>query len=52
MDLQKPDNDYVVLECVSREKGDQKLIFIIHFKEKKCIRLGRHHDTGTFPKLQ
>jgi len=46
VDLQKPENDYIVLESISREKVDQKLIFIIHFKDKKSIKLGRHHDTG------
>jgi hypothetical protein len=45
VDLQKPENDYIVLECVTKEKSEQRLIFIIHFKEKKSIKLGRHHDT-------
>jgi hypothetical protein len=44
MELQRPENNYLMLETYSKEKNEMKYLYIIHMKDKTCIRLGRAND--------
>ena len=37
-DLTKPDTNYIILESISREKSENKYLYIIHLKESKTIK--------------
>ena len=39
MDLQRPDNNYIMLESISKEKSETRFLYIIHMKEKTTITL-------------
>ena len=39
IDLQKPENNYIMLEAISKEKSDSRYLYIIHMKEKTAITL-------------
>jgi hypothetical protein len=45
VEYQKPDSNYVILESISREKRDNRYIYIIHMKNKHIVRLGRSNDS-------
>ena len=46
VDFQKPASNYIVLEALVKEKNDQRLIFIIHFKNRTSFQVGRQNDSG------
>ena len=39
MDLQRPDNNYIMLELILKEKSETRFLYIIHMKEKTTITL-------------
>jgi hypothetical protein len=45
IDFQKPETNYIMLESISREKRDNKYLYIIHMNEKSSIKLGRANDS-------
>ena len=44
-EMQKPECNYVMLESISREKRENRYLYIIHFKDKQTIKLGRANDS-------
>lgn len=44
-EMQKPDNNYIMLESISREKRENRYLYIIHLKDKQSIKLGRANDS-------
>lgn len=46
IDIDKPDKDYIILEGLIREQPEEKSIFIVHFKNKKEIKIGRATDSN------
>ena len=46
IEIDKPDKDYIILEGLIEEKPEEKSIFIIHFKNKKEIKIGRATDAN------
>lgn len=45
IDFQKPDDNYIMLESISREKRDTCYLYVIHMKDKNVIKLGRANDS-------
>ena len=43
--MEKPENNYIMLESISREKRENRYLYIIHFKDKQTIKLGRANDS-------
>jgi len=43
--MQKPENNYIMLESISREKRENRYLYIIHLKDKQSIKLGRANDS-------
>lgn len=39
LDLQKPEDNYIMLESISKEKTENKYLYIIHLKDQKIIKL-------------
>jgi hypothetical protein len=46
IDLEKPDKDYIILDGLIKETPEEKSIFIVHFKDKKEIKIGRATDAN------
>ena len=46
IDIDKPDKDYIILEGLIKEIPEEKSIFIVHFKNKKEIKIGRATDAN------
>ena len=46
IDLEKPDKDYLILDGLIKEIPEEKSIFIVHFKNKKEIKIGRATDAN------
>ena len=46
IDIDKPDKDYIILEGLIKEFPEEKSIFIVHFKNKKEIKIGRATDAN------
>ena len=46
IEIDKPDKDYIVLEGMIKEIAEEKSIFIVHFKNKKEIKIGRATDAN------
>ena len=46
IDIEKPDKDYLILEGLIKEIPEEKSIFIVHFKTKKEIKIGRATDAN------
>ena len=46
IEIDKPDKDYIILEGLIKENPEEKSIFIIHFKDKKEIKIGRATDAN------
>ena len=46
IDLEKPDKDYIILDGLIKEAPEEKSIFIVHFKNKKEIKIGRATDAN------
>ena len=46
IDIDKPDKDYIVLEGMIKEIPEEKSIFIVHFKNKKEVKVGRATDAN------
>ena len=46
IEIEKPDKDYLVLEGLIKEIPEEKSIFIVHFKNKKEIKIGRATDAN------
>ena len=46
IDIEKPDKDYLILEGLIKEIPEEKSIFIVHFKNKKEIKIGRATDAN------
>ena len=45
IDLERPDNEYLILDGIIKENPEQKSIFVINFKEPyKTIKIGRASD--------
>lgn len=44
-EMQKPENNYIMLESISREKRENRYLYIIHLKDKQSIKLGRANDS-------
>jgi len=45
IDFQKPENNYLILEAISKEKTENKFLYIIHMKDKQTIKIGRANDS-------
>jgi hypothetical protein len=45
VDLQKPANNYIILETMPKEKNDTKFIFTIHMNDKATIKIGRSNES-------
>ncbi len=45
IEIQKPDNNYVILEGINKEKSENKYLYIIHIKDKQIIKIGRSNDS-------
>jgi hypothetical protein len=45
IDIQKPENNYLVLEAINKEKTENKYLYIIHMKDKQKIKIGRANDS-------
>ncbi len=45
IDIQKPENNYLVLEAINKEKTEHRYLYIIHMKDKQIIKLGRANDS-------
>jgi len=39
LDLKKPDDSYLMLERVLKEKTENKYLYLIHFNEPKTMKL-------------
>ena len=46
IDFEKPDKDYIILDGLIKEIPEEKSIFIVHFKNKKEIKIGRATDAN------
>ena len=46
IDIEKPEKDYLILEGLIKEIPEEKSIFIVHFKNKKEIKIGRATDAN------
>ena len=46
IDFEKPDKDYIILDGLIKETPEEKSIFIVHFKNKKEIKIGRATDAN------
>ena len=46
IEIDKPDKDYIILEGLIKEIPEEKSIFIVHFKNKKEIKIGRATDAN------
>ena len=46
IDIEKPDKDYIILEGLIKETPEEKSIYIVHFKNKKEIKIGRATDAN------
>ena len=46
IDLEKPDKNYIILDGLIKETPEEKSIFIVHFKDKKEIKIGRATDAN------
>ena len=46
IDFEKPDKDYIILDGLIKEMPEEKSIFIVHFKNKKEIKIGRATDAN------
>ena len=46
IDFEKPDKDYIILDGLIKETPEEKSIFIVHFKDKKEIKIGRASDAN------
>ena len=46
IDLEKPDKDYIIFDGLIKETPEEKSIFIVHFKNKKEIKIGRATDAN------
>lgn len=44
IDLNRPDNNYMIIEGIVKETPDTKSIFVINFKDSKPIKIGRASD--------
>jgi len=44
-EMEKPENNYIMLESISREKRENRYLYIIHLKDKQSIKLGRANDS-------
>lgn len=44
VDMQRPENNYIILEGVNKEKTDHKYLYVIHMKDKQIIKMGRSND--------
>ena len=36
----------MVLEAITKEKNEQRIIIIVHFKNKTSFQVGRQNDSG------
>ena len=46
IDFEKPDKDYIILDGLIKETPEEKSVFIVHFKNKKEIKIGRATDAN------
>ena len=46
IEIDKPNKDYIILEGLIKENPEEKSIFIVHFKNKKEIKIGRATDAN------
>ena len=46
IDFETPDKDYIILDGLIKETPEEKSIFIVHFKNKKEIKIGRATDAN------
>jgi FHA domain len=44
LEIQRPENNYLILEGVNREKSENKYLYVIHMKDKQIIKMGRSND--------
>ena len=46
IDINKPEKDYIILEGIIKEIPEEKSVYIVHFKDKKEIKIGRATDAN------
>lgn len=45
IELHRPEENYIMLESISREKRETRYLYVIHMNDKNVIRLGRANDS-------